>query len=85
MNYLPPVTPPVRKSLKMSPNEEIIKIIMDSMSYPGFWEDLNHYPLPLRDALSMTSRNCPLDDIHWYTSQQPLLKEPNSGVWRTTQ
>ena len=77
MNYLPPVTPPVRKSLKMSPNEEIIKIIMDCMSYPGFWEDLNHYPLP------MPTRNCPLDYIHWYTSQQPLLKEPNSGVWRT--
>ena len=79
MNSLPPVTPPFRKSVKMPKNEEIIKIIMDSMSYPGFWEDLNHYPL--RDALPMTNRNCPLDDIHWHTSQQPLLKEPNSSFW----
>ena len=75
MNSLPPVTPPSRKSLKMSTNEEIIKIIMDSMSYPGFWEDLNHYPL--------TTHNCPLDDIHWHTSQQSLLNEPNSGFCRT--
>ena len=65
MNSLPPVTPPSRKSLKMSTNEVIIKLIMDSMSYPGFWEDLNHYPL--------TTHNYPLDDIHWYTSQQPQL------------
>ena len=77
MNPLRPIAPPVRRSQNMIQNESIIKFILDSMSYSGFWEDLNR--IPVSDTLPMTTHNFPLDDLHWRTSQQPLLNEPNSG------
>ena len=83
MNPLRPIAPPVRRSQNMIQNEMIIKFILDSMSYSGFWEDLNR--IPVSDALPMTTPNCPLDELHRRTSQQPLLNEPITGFGRTCQ
>ena len=61
----------------MIQNERVLKFILDSMTYPGFWEVLNR--VPIRDALPVTT----LNELHWRTLQQPLLNERNSGFGRT--
>ena len=74
------VGPPFTRNLHISSSETIIKLIMDILCYPGYWEDLNQPPKKrclekdIVDSPHYCELQCPSDAISSHIRKASLAK-----------